>query len=203
LSCPAGQNVSIGSGSCFTSPPTAAPTRAISPWSQLIVNGDFEVNPVPAVPACSVYQYQLPSGWQLLAGHRTFLVSSNCQFWGGTGVAAPSGKKYLAVQSRGGSSSLKQIVSVPPGLVGLSLTLRFYMSKRIDTLPSSLVAVIVNSVVLRTIALTNGFTRYTINTPAATSTMTVQFNDVSPVTSDYSYLVDNVTLSLAMPTSKF
>ena len=100
---------------------------------------------------------------------------------------------------------MKQTVSVPPELVGLSLRLQFYMSKRIEnTLPSTSVAVIVNNVVLRTISLTNGFTLYTVNTPAATSTMTVQFNDVSPVTSDYSYLIDTITLSLAMPpTSKF
>ena len=153
----------------------------------------------------SCFVVQLPSGWQSSAG-LTNLVSSNCQDWG-AGVAAPSGKRYLAVQSvgSGGASILKQTVSVPPELVGLSLRLQFYMSKRIEnTLPSTSVAVIVNNVVLRTISLTNGFTLYTINTPAATSTMTVQFNDVSPVTSDYSYLIDTITLSLAMPpTSKF
>ena len=170
----------------------------------MIANGDFELDPAP-VGSSSCFVVQLPSGWQSSAG-LTNLVSSNCQAWGGTGVAAPSGKNYLAVQSgSGGGSILKQTVSVPPELVGLSLRLQFYMSKRIEnTLPSTSVAVIVNNVVLRTISLTNGFTLYTVNTPAATSTMTVQFNDVSPVTSDYSYLIDTITLSLAMPpTSKF
>jgi hypothetical protein len=166
----------------------------------LIANGDFELDPAPVGSSCFVVQ--LPSGWQLSAG-LTNLVSSNCVNWGGTGVAAPSGKHYLAVQGTG--SSFKQTVSVPPELVGLSLRLQFYMSKRIEnTFPSTSVAVVVNNVVLRTISLTSGFTLYTINTPAATSTMTVQFNDISPVTSDYSYLMDLVTLGYAMPpTSKF
>ena len=105
----------------------------------------------------------------------------------------------------GGGSSLKQTVSVPPELVGLSLRLQYFMSKRLDQSPSSSVAVLVNDVVLRTISLTNGFTQYTINTPAATSTMIVQFNDVTPVTSyGHSYLIDLYTLGYVMPpTSKF
>ena len=159
------------------------------------MNGDFELNPVPAGGGCFVYQ--LASGWQLVEGY-TVVVSSNCGAWG-AGAAAPLGKYYLAVQKSG---TLKQTVVVPSGLVGISLTLQFYMSKRLDEGSSSSVAVSVNGVALRTIALTSGFTRYSINTPAATSTMTIQFDDVSPVKGDQSYLMDNVTLSLAAPTSK-
>lgn len=167
------------------------------------MNGNFEMNPVTDKNYCYVY-WTPPSGWQFEGHYATVLVSSYCQEWGNR-VAAPSGSFYLAVESFGGgatSTSLKQSVVVPPGLVGISLTLQFYMSKRLDELASSSVAVKVNSAVSRTIALTSGFTRYSINTPAATSTMTIQFDDVSPISGDYSYLIDDITLSLAMPTSK-
>ena len=143
------------------------------------MNRDFDLNPVPAGEGCWAYQLardMVPLWYPVTAGHG----------WG-AGVAAPSRRYYLAVQGFGKKVILKQTVAVPPGLVGISLTIQFYMSKRLDGYASSSVAVSVNSVVLRTFALTSGFTRYSINIPTATSAMTIQFDDVSPITGYQSY----------------
>ena len=114
----------------------------------------------------------------------------------------------MAVQGSG--SNIGQLVSIPSPLIGSTLTLQFYLSQRTDGYKiwssglnsfSTAVSVSINSVAVQTISLNSYFTRYSVSTPAATSTMLVQFADVSPISSstqiDLSFLIDNVTLSLA------
>jgi hypothetical protein len=168
-------------------------SSSVSPCGQFIANWDFELNPVIG----GGFEYLPPTGWQSCCRH-TAVVSTHCGPWGG-GVAAPSGKYYLAIQGHG---YLEQTVAVPSTLSGSILTLQFYLSKRSDSdsygLASTSVNVSINRVVLQTIALTSSFTHYSLSTPPATSTMTVRFDDSSPTTyDDISFLMDEVTLSLA------
>ena len=163
--------------------------------SQLITNGDFELNPFAYTPPNNCYLYQSPpTGWQ---SGNVVLISSQCAAWG-NGVVAPSGQYYVALQSNGPTYGyLQQTVTVPPALIGTTLTLKFSMSQRLDGVPSTSVTVRINRVSLQTITLTNKFTRYSINVKA-NSSMTVRFDDTTPSpTSDFSFLLDNVTLSLS------
>jgi hypothetical protein len=150
----------------------------------------------------------IPSNWQSTSGC-IFVVPSKSQDWGG-GISAPSGNYYLAIQSAYipnyyyylarfscGRGNLQQTVAIPPSLIGSTLTIQFYASKRTDNiqLAASSVSVSINSV-LQTVSLTSSFTQYSISAPVTSATMLIQFEDASQASDDSSFLLDAVTLSL-------
>eukprot|EP01036_Dinobryon_divergens_P035680 gene35680-46280_t len=164
--------------------------------NQMIVNGDFELNPVTS------WQNKIPSNWQSSSGC-IFVVPSKSQDWGG-GVSAPSGNNYLAIQSayvstyNCGRGNLQQTVEIPPSLIGSTVMIQFYVSKRSDNYQqaASSVSVSINRVVLQTVSLTNSFTQYSISAPVTSTTIRIQFEDASQASDDRSFLLDAVTLSL-------
>ena len=186
-SCLPGYSSSAGSASCKQ---CLTGTYA---YSQIIANGDFELNPVTS------WESQIPSNWQSRSGC-LFVVASYSNAWGG-GVPAPSGSFYVAVQgtSTCGRGNLQQTVAVSSALVGSTLTIQFYLSKRSDGVSSaaSSVTVSINSVVLRTITLTSSFTFYSVSAPVTSTTLLVQFDDVSTATTDFGFLIDAVTLVIS------
>jgi hypothetical protein len=154
----------------------------------------------------------IPSNWQSTSGC-IFVVPSKSQDWGG-GISAPSGNYYLAIQSAYipnyyyylarfscGRGNLQQTVAIPPSLIGSTLTIQFYVSKRFNesgtpSAAATSVSVSINSVVLQTVSLTNSFTQYSISAPVTSATIRIQFKDASQTSRDLSFLLDAVTLSL-------
>eukprot|EP01036_Dinobryon_divergens_P033864 gene33864-43752_t len=163
------------------------------------MNSDFELNPVTSS------QKMIPSNWQSSSGC-IYVVPSKSQDWGG-GVSAPSGSYYLAIRSayvstyNCGRGNLQQTVEISPSLIGSTLMIQFYVSKRSDEFGTSSaaatsVSVSINGVVLQTVSLTSSFTQYSISAPVTSATMLIQFEDASQAFDDLSFLLDAITLSL-------
>eukprot|EP01036_Dinobryon_divergens_P032018 gene32018-41523_t len=208
--CPAGQSSTSG-GACVNCPVASCDSclpgysstegsasckqcrEGMYAYSQLIVNGDFELNTVTSS------QRMIPSNWQSSSGC-IFVVPSKSQDWGG-GVSAPSENYYLAIRSTNdgcGRGNLQQTVEISPSLIGSTLTVQFYVSKRSGNYQQAAtsVSISINSVVLQTVSLTSSFTHYSISAPVTSATMLIQFEDASEASGDLSFLLDAVTLSL-------